>query len=167
MSIYPEHGFTIPDVRLELMVPDEDEDDMGFGLFAKRDIPRGTLVTHFSGQLVHLTDEHTLSDNARRYIYRVRNTDYFINGEPLRDPIINKTIPLGTVGCAFMVNSSIQYKKHNCILKALTLNAFYGRIGEKKIPRAQCDIMPPVIAMITSRDIRKGEEIVFKYEVTH
>lgn len=137
----------------------------GHGLFADSNIPAGTLLCTWSGEVVHRADVPALSDNAKRYLIRLRNTDSFVNGEPLVEGLLADTSGAWrtSVGAGFMANAAENQQQANCKQVDLPLNQYNEKLGVARVCRMRAELAADVIVLVARKDVARGEELLWQY----
>lgn len=129
----------------------------GRGLFSNAVIPENTILCTFSGTFVK--DRNSLSANALRYAIHVPGRPHALDCEPppATEPLCNYP----TFGWASFANSDIV--SSNARRDYIGINRYLSFIGCTTIPRHIADILPPVLCLVSTRQISEGEEICWNY----
>jgi SET domain len=159
-ELYPTKGFTRPDVVVR------ESGINGHGLFATADIPRGTILTAWSGYLSVQSRQDARDDKQRekqRYYMRVRGAgaDTYVDSEPLVQRIKDGEC-IRNVGVGFMANASSDGT--NCYRDdEMLLDAYHRFMGLPRVNHELANIRPPVTTLRSSKDISKGDELIWNY----
>lgn len=173
---YLVYGYTHPSVRLQRL------SEQNYGMFVSDSIgasviPKGTIITSWSGRLIHRYHvdkmDSSVSANSTRYIIRIPESDYFVDGSHLRDGLVReydegKQEKLDRTGAGFMLNSAARGDA-NCRDDDITQKQYYDKVVGVRPPEVNgktSQLNPRVIVIKTNRDVSAGEQLTFNYAVT-
>ena len=144
-------------------------ENIGNGVFAKRDIKKDSLICEYRGPIIESKDEHRLTDiNMRNKLFSIRGPDgnqYSIVGTNVC-ALIND--------CTSIMNST--YTNPEIVSDSVLTNYFNGLVeGPSDVPAAPCyeghDYNAAALShsdsgklfIVATRDIKANEEIYYPY----
>lgn len=125
----------------------------GKGLFAKRDIPDGTCIGFYKGELkVNDYDDTNISyDMTIFHVIKTKDIPEFRSGDLSYNCLVVNATPVK--------GGNIRYINHQCYGANITPRQYFMRTTEHTKSH-----FPFFIAMFANRDITAGEEITFNYK---
>ena len=160
-TVYPGQGFTDTDL-VEIK-----QSNHGLGLFAKRDIPKNTRLTSWSGRLLQDSAVLAADDNIQAYAISLRNnTSMKVDGFALRQCVVQGSCDISRVGLGWLANSGpnscrSEYISQKSYRKLLRTHGF----TDDEIANVIQTFGYQIIMLTTNRDIKQGEELTHKYYV--